>query len=179
MKRLPLKSKVKTGRFVVPYRIYDNVGPHIICLNGVQQSMAMWHSFIRYFSFRYRIVLFDFPGQGKGQILSGSNLVSLDEQVDILHAVIKNTHSNNDLTICTASWGGVVAVAFAAKYPQEVKRLNLASLGTKANQKMMETIKRGVEIDMEDRDKMADTLIDSFGQGLPEKIRRKIINQFK
>jgi len=174
-----MKGKIKTGRFIVPYRVYDNCGPHIICLNGVQQSMAMWHTFTRYFSSNYRIVLFDFPDQGKGQILSGPVLVSLDEQVDILYEVIKTVQLNGNSTICAASWGGVVAVAFASKYQHVVKRLILASLGTKTNEKMTETIKRAFQINMEDRKKMAEMLIESFGQNLPENIKQKIMSQFR
>jgi pimeloyl-ACP methyl ester carboxylesterase len=179
MRTFPIKGKIKTGRFVVPYRVYENSGPHIICLNGVQQSMAMWHTFVRYFFPDYRIVLFDFPDQGKGQILSGPILVSLDEQVDILYEVIKTTHLNSNSTICAASWGGVVAVAFASKHQYVVKRLILASLGTKTNKKMTETIKRAFQINMQDRKRMAEMLIESFGQSLPGNMKQKIMTQFR
>ena len=174
----PIKGEVKMGRFVIPYRLYENEGDHIVCLNGIQQSMAMWHTFVSRFSRQYRIVLFDFPNQGKAQILSGSPSVTLDEQVEILHQVLKITCASKDLILIAASWGGVIAVAFAAKYPNAVKRLMLASLGSKANKKMTETIKKGAEINMENRREIADTLIDSMGKDLPLSMRKKIINQF-
>ncbi len=173
-----IKGEVKMKRFVIPYRLYENEGDHIVCLNGVQQSMAMWQSFIFRFSPQYRIVVFDFPNQGKGRILSGSPSVILDEQVEILYQVLKTTRVSRDFTLFAASWGGVVAVAFASKYPHVVKRLMLGSLGSKANKKMIETIKRGFEINMENRKEMADTLIDSFGKDLPMSFKQKIINQF-
>jgi pimeloyl-ACP methyl ester carboxylesterase len=173
-----IKGEVKMKRFVIPYRLYENGGEHIVCLNGVQQSMAMWQSFIARFSPQYRIVLFDFPNQGKAQILSGSPSVTLDEQVEILRQVLKTTRASRDLILIAASWGGVIAVAFAAKYPHAVKRLMLASLGSKANKKMIETIKRGSEINMENRREIADTLIDSMGKDLPLSIRKKIVSQF-
>ena len=163
---------------MVPYRIYENDGPHIVCLNGVQQSMAMWHSFVLRYAPYYRVVLFDFPNQGKGKIVSGPIFVTLDEQVDILHEVIKATGTNKNVSICSASWGGIVAIAFASRYRNEVKKLCLASLGTKANDKMVETIKKGSQIDPQDRQKMADILIESFGQNLPDNIKKKIVNQF-
>ena len=173
-----IKGEVKIGRFIIPYRLYENEGEHIVCLNGVQQSMAMWQSFISRFSSQYRIVVFDFPNQGKGRIFSGSPCVTLDEQVDILSGVLKATRVSRELTLCSASWGGVVAVAFASRYPQAAKRLMLASLSSRANKNMMETIKKAFEINMENRQEMADTLINSFGGNLPEVIRQKIINQF-
>jgi pimeloyl-ACP methyl ester carboxylesterase len=173
-----IKGEVKMGRFVIPYRLYENEGDHIVCLNGVQQTMAMWHTFVSRFSQQYRIVLFDFPNQGKAQILSGPSSVTLDEQVVILHEIVKVTHTSKDLILIAASWGGVIAVAFASKYPHAVKRLMLASLGSKANKKMIATIKKGAEIDMENRREIADTLINSMGKDLPMSMRKKIINQF-
>jgi len=174
-----VKGTIEFGRFLIPYRIYESQGPHVVCLNGVQQSMAMWHTFVMRYAPHYRIVLFDFPNEGKGKVISGPVFVTLDEQVDILREVIRATGTNKGVTICSASWGGIVALAFASRFHNEVKRLCLASLGTKANDKMVETIKRGSQIDSSDRQKMADTLIESFGQNLPESIKNKIIKQFQ
>jgi pimeloyl-ACP methyl ester carboxylesterase len=172
-----IKDELHTKRFVIPYRVYGNGGPHLVCLNGVQQSMAMWHGFIRRFAPRYRIVLFNFPGQGKGRVLYGSTKASLEEELEIMHEVIKATDVN-DITFCTASWGGVVAMVYAEKYPHMVKRLILGSLTTRANKHMLETIQSGIRIDTNDRRKIADNLINSIGQKLPEVIKRRIIRQF-
>lgn len=173
------KDVIETGRFLVPYRIYENIGPHLVFINGVQQSMAMWHSFISRFAGTYRIVLFDFPNQGKAKVLSGPSKVSLDEQVEILSAVMEKTGISRDGTICSASWGGVIAAAFAAKYRDRIKRLILGSLGTKPNKKMVEIIKKGSGLDMNDRDQMAQTLIKSFGETLPHRFKQGIVNQFR
>jgi len=173
------KDVMKTGRFLVSYRLYGDKGPQLICINGVQQSMAMWRTFVSRFSRDYTIILFDFPNQGKARIVSGPPQVSLEEQVEILVAVMDKTGLSPDATICGASWGGVVAVAFASKYRDRIKRLILAGLGTKPNKKMVETIKNGIGLDMNDRDKMAQTLIGSFGEALPERFKKNIINQFR
>jgi len=173
-----VKGTIELGRFMIPYRIYENEGPHIICLNGVQQSMAMWHTLVLRYAPYYRIVLFDFPNQGKGKVVSGSTFITLDEQVDILREVMKATGINKDVSICSASWGGIIALAFASRYQNKVKQLCLASLGTKANDTMVETIKKGFQVDPQNRQKMADILIESFGKNLPENIKNKIVRQF-
>lgn len=173
-----VKAVLEIGRFSIPYRIYENSGPHVVCINGVQQSMAMWHAFISRFSRAYRIVLFDFPNQGKGKFLSGPKEATLDEQVEILHGVIDKAKVSKDAMMCSASWGGVVAVVFAAKYRDRIKRLTLASLGTKPNSNMVETIMHGSSMDLSDRKRIADTLIKSFGGNLPDHIKQKIIKQF-
>ncbi len=174
-----IKGLIQTERFEIPYRIYDNAGPQVICLNGVQQSMAMWHSFIARFASTYRVVLFDFPGQGKAKFLSGPKFVSLDEQIDILERIVKETKISQHGTIVSASWGGIVAMAFAARHPGAIKKLCLAGLGSKANNRMIETIQKGFKINPNDRQKMAETLIDSFGQDLPDHVKKKIFDQFR
>ncbi len=174
-----MKDVIKTGRFEIPYRLYGNDGPHLVCLNGIQQTMAMWQAVVARFAADYRVVLLDFPGQGKGRSLSGPVRASLDEEADILYEVMKTTRANDDVSLCTASWGGIVALAFASKYPHAVKRLFLGSIGTKPNQKMIETIEKGCSIGTSNREEFADLLIDSFGENLPESIKRKISTQFR
>ena len=174
-----VKGVIVTGRFEIPYRAYENNGPHLICLNGIQQSMAMWQGFVTRFAQDYRIILFNFPGQGKGRTLSGPVRPSLDEEVDIVSQVMKVTHVNHDVSLCTASWGGIVALAFASKHPHAVKRLLLGSIGTRPNQKMIETIKQGRALDLKDRAQIADLIINSFGQKLPASVKKKIGAQFR
>ncbi|MCK5179762.1 MAG: alpha/beta hydrolase [Candidatus Omnitrophica bacterium] len=172
------KRKIEFGRFSIPIRVYGNKGPHLVCVNGVQQSMAMWQNVVTRFSSEYRIALFDFPGQGKAQFISGPQKLSLNEQVDILHEVIKSAEFDNKTTLSTASWGGVVALAFAARYPRMIKQLVLGSIGTQPNKRMVETIRKGLSIDTDNRAEMAEVLIQSFGQNLPVKIKKDITAQF-
>jgi pimeloyl-ACP methyl ester carboxylesterase len=177
--RQPIKGKLSVQRFVVPYRVYGDGERTLVFINGIMQSMAMWHTFVRRFSQRYRIVIFDFPNQGSGRVVAGSFQLSLEEQVDILDAVIKAAGGEDQLTVCSASWGGVVAMVYAARYPQRLKRLILASMGTRPNQKMIETITKGLEMPTVNRLEVAETLIESFGQNLPEAMKNKITRQFQ
>jgi pimeloyl-ACP methyl ester carboxylesterase len=174
-----MKGKLNVQRFVVPYRMYGEGERTLVFINGIMQSMAMWHTFVCRFSRSYRIVVFDFPNQGSGRVVSGSAQLSLDEQVDILDAVIKTAGGEDRLTVCSASWGGVVALAYAARHPQRVKRLILASMGTRPNQKMIEIITKGLEMPTKDRLQVAEILIESFGQYLPATMKHKIISQFQ
>ncbi|MCR4337997.1 MAG: alpha/beta hydrolase [Candidatus Omnitrophica bacterium] len=172
-----IKNQVQVNRFHIPYRVYGNGGPHVVCLNGVQQSMAMWQSFVNQFAKDYRILLFDFPGQGKAQVDMGPVNASIDEQVEILHEVIKASNVH-DITICSASWGGVVALAFVSKYPHLTKRLLLGGMGTKPSKTMIEIIKKGCSMDENNREEMAKMLIESFGVNLPEEMKARISRQF-
>jgi pimeloyl-ACP methyl ester carboxylesterase len=174
------KGKLNFQRFVVPYRVYGEGKCNLVFINGIQQSMAMWHSFVHRFSQHYRIVLFDNPNQGGGRIVSGSFHLPLDEQVDILGAVIDATTSADDqLHLCSASWGGVIAIAYAVRYPERLSSLILASIGTRANQRMIDIITKGLQQMTQDRLQVAETLIDCVGQDLPPAMKNRIINQFQ
>jgi len=141
--------------------------------------MAMWHSFVRRFSRSYRIILFDFPNQGGGRVVSGSPYLSLGDQVDILTAVIDATGVHGQLSVCAASWGGVVALAYAVRYPNRLKSLILASIGTRANQKMVDMITRGLATPGFDRLKVAESIIENFGRDLPAAMKKRIVGQFQ
>jgi len=175
----PVKGKLAVERFIVPYRVYGMGDDTLVFINGVQQSMAMWHSFVRRFSGFYRIVLFDLPHQGAGRIVTGPLDLSLEEQVEILSAVIDKTGGAKPLTICSASWGGVIAMAYAIRNPQRLKSLILASMGTRANQKMIDMISQGLEGRVKDPLEVAATLIEGIGPDLPEPMKKKIISQFR
>ena len=139
----------------------------------------MWHSFVCRFSQSYRIVLFDFPNQGAGRIVEGSPNLSLDEQVDILDAVINATIGEDHVSVCSASWGGVVALAYAVRHPQRLKSLILASIGTRANQKMVEMISEGLDMPVIDRRRVAECIIENFGKELPAAMKNRIVSQFE
>ena len=173
------KGKLTIQRFVVPYRVYGAGAQTLVFINGVQQSMAMWHSFVRRFKESYRIVLFDLPNQGGGRVVTGSAHLSLEEQVDILTAVIEATSARDLLTVCSASWGGVIAMAYAVRYPRRLMSLILASMGTRANQKMIDMISQGLQSPVKDPLEVAESLIEGIGQDLPVAMKNKIVSQFQ
>ena len=92
------KGELNSGRFVVPYRVYGETGRLIVCVNGAQQTMAVWKSVVSYFFKDYRIVLFDFPGQGRARVLSGPTAISFDEQLDVLYQVVLAQKSKRHFT---------------------------------------------------------------------------------
>jgi pimeloyl-ACP methyl ester carboxylesterase len=175
----PVKGKLTVQRFIVPYRVYGAGNHSLVFVNGVQQSMAMWYSFVRRFSGTYRIVLFDLPNQGAGRTVTGPVGLSLQEEVDILSAVIDAVGGAAPVTLCSASWGGVIAMAYAVDHSDRLKSLILASMGTRPNQRMVEMILRGLQTPVKDPIEIAETMIEGMGQDLPPAMKSKIINQFR
>jgi pimeloyl-ACP methyl ester carboxylesterase len=175
------KGKLGLGRFRVAYRIYGCSGPFVICVNGAQQTMASWHAAVLKFSGSYRILLYDAPGQARGSILSGSAAVNIDEQVevlrDLIHAILG---MRDDLHLVGASWGAVIAAIYAARYPDRVKFLLLASFGLQPSPQMMKVVEGARELYFsEHRSDGAKLIIDTFGQRLSEENKRRMILQFQ
>ncbi len=175
------KGKLNLGRFRVAYRIYGRSGPFIICVNGAQQTMASWHAAVLKFAGSYRILLFDAPGQARGSILSGSAAVSIDEQVEVLrnliHAILGKQES---LHLVGASWGAVIAAIYAARYPDRIKFLLLASFGLQPSPQMMKVVEGARQLYFsEHRSDGAKLIIELFGQRLAEENKRRMILQFQ
>jgi pimeloyl-ACP methyl ester carboxylesterase len=175
------KGKLTFGRFRISYRIYGKSGPFIICVNGAQQTMASWHTAVAKFSDSYRLLLYDAPGQARGSISSGSVLVSIDEQVDVLHHLINEILGTEEsLHLVGASWGAVVAAIYAAKYPERVNFLLLASFGLRASPKMLSVMEEARKLYIsEQKSNGAQLIINMFGQRLAEENKRKMIRQFE
>jgi len=149
-------------------------------VNGAQQTMAAWRPIVNYFSKDYRLLLFDFPGQGRAQIISGSAVVALDEQVEVLHQVLSAQNAPEKSTVAGASWGGVVVAAFASRFPHLVDKIILASFGIRVNEKLVQAIKEGQKLNgTATGEQVAGVIIKYFGQHLNESFKKKMYDQFR
>lgn len=174
------KGSVRLDRFVVPYRVYGEVEKTLVCVSGAQQTMAVWRSFISYFVKDYSLVVYDTPGQGRSPILSGPPAVSLDEQVEALHHIVRETHQYEPVHFAAASWGTIVAAAYAARYPAAVDKLILGSFGVKPSKTMLEVIREGKQLYDENKGpEIAHLMIEKFGQYIPDSYKTRIIEQFR
>ncbi len=174
------KGELKIDRFMVPFRVYGESGQFFVCVNGVQQTMAAWKSVVNYFSQRYRIVLFDMPGQGRAKILSGPKDVAVNEQVQVLHQILTSQNASGKCIVAGASWGGIVVAIFASRYPSMVDKLILASFGIKTSEKLLAVIREGMRLHKNGRtDEVAGIIIKYFGEHLSASFKKRVHDQFK
>jgi len=96
-----------------------------------------------------------------------------------LDTMVKATRGARLPIICSASWGGVVALAYAARHPDRLKSLILASMGMKANQAMIELITNGLAMPSKDGSTVGETVIKGVGQELPDAMKGRILGQFQ
>jgi len=176
-----VSGELNYDRFKVPYRKYGSSNKAIVCLSGAKQTMSAWRSFISYFHHEYSVVVFDMPGQGRSEVLSGAAGVSLDEQIDVLNQIVLAALDETvvEKFVFGGSWGSIVAAAYADRHPGVFDKVILGSFGTKPNMVLNSIIGQvqtmigdGCEKDI------APMMIDKFGQYIPEILKRQIIMQF-
>ena len=168
-------------RFKVPYRKYGSANKAIVCLSGAKQTMSAWRSFISYFHHEYSVVIFDMPGQGRSEILSGAAGVSLDEQLEVLNQIVLETLNEPIIEkfVFGGSWGSIVAAAYADRHPDVFDKVILGSFGTKPNMVLSSIIDQVQVMIGEGYEKdIAPMMIEKFGQYIPEILKRQIITQF-
>ncbi len=164
--KLLQKHKLEVGRFSVPYAITGGNGTALFAINGAQQTMASWISLLKYFTkhSELRLVLMDFPGQGRAEINEGSPEVNLEEQLEVLRAVTEEVSPDEPFFLIGGSWGGVVAAGFSARYPDRVSKLILGSFSTSPNEAIQKVLSKGQELfEQNHLEEVANLLIDGFG----------------
>lgn len=174
------RGEITVGRFLIPYRLFGQGSRFMVCVNAAQQTMAAWRPVVNYFSKDYRLLLFDFPGQGRAQINSGSAVVALDEQVEVLHQVLSAQNASEKSIVAGASWGGIVVAVFAARFPHLVDKIILASFGIRVNEKLVQAIRAGQQLNgTATGEQVAGVIIKYFGQHLNDAFKKKMYDQFK
>jgi pimeloyl-ACP methyl ester carboxylesterase len=175
-----VKGELVIGRFLVPYRIYGEAEQTIVCISGAKQTMAAWRSFVSHFVASYSIVVFDLPGQGRASILSGAPGITFEEQIDVLHSIIKATTPDRPATLVGASWGTIVSAALAARHPELIEKMILGSFGAKPSKEIVDVIRAGQSLfDGDKTEEIAPLMIEKFGQNISESHKQQMISQFK
>jgi pimeloyl-ACP methyl ester carboxylesterase len=175
------KSVLTVDRFEIPYMLFGEGPRLLICVNGMQQTMASWRSLVRCFTARasYRVALFDFPNQGRGRCLRGDARVDVVEQVRVLGAVADALSPDAPVALLGGSWGAVVAAAYAARRPDRVTRMVLGSFQVRANARLREIARQGRALVEAGRcGELGDLFMAAFGAHLPPQWQRSIVTQF-
>ncbi len=174
-----VKGSLNIGRFEVPYRRYGDSDHLLMCVSGALQTMAIWRTVVKRFAERYTVVIFDMPGIGRSEITSGGAHVTVQEQLETVHALIEENQTGGEVTLAGSSWGTAIAAAYAALRPDEVQHLILSSFGMKANSVMEDIVRRALVLYHEgDYARGADLILEMFGGQIGEAYRRQIIAQF-
>ena len=175
-----VKGVVEQGRFRVPYRCYGDQENVLLCVSGALQTMAVWRTVARRFSSNFTVIVFDMPGVGRGEILSGPARVGVGEQLAVVDAVLEAAAPQGGLTLAGSSWGTALAAAYAAQYPDRVQQLVLSSFGLRTNDALAQVVALAEQA-YADRDyaRGSDILLAMVGPRISDAYKRQVIAQFE
>lgn len=105
------------------YEVHGDMTRPFILLNGVMMSTKSWTPFVEEFKEHNTLIMIDFLDQGQSS-KAGDFKYSQDFQVEMLKAFLDFLKLKS-LPIVGISYGGEVALQFAAKYGSYVERLVL------------------------------------------------------
>ena len=105
---------------------YEDIGSGepLLLLNGIFMSCDSWLDFIAPLSNNNRLLLLDFVDQGKSGKASSDYDISM--QADLLEAFLDELGLET-VNLAGVSYGGQVAIIFAASRPGRVDKLFLAN----------------------------------------------------
>jgi homoserine O-acetyltransferase len=106
-----------------------------VCGNGVDPTPGWWEAVAgrgrALDTTRFQIVGCDFIGGGRGSDGRPERIVSTHDQADSIAAVLDEIGIDRVHAVVGASYGGMVALAFAERYPDRLNRLVVIGAGHK------------------------------------------------
>ena len=111
---------------------YDNqaLGPVVLFIHGIASAKEIWN---RQYNLLekggYRVIGVDLRGHGSSSNPEG--VCTVDDHLADLCETLENIDISQKINIVGHSFGAVLAVKFAEKYPEKVNKLLLASLPVK------------------------------------------------
>jgi len=96
----------------------EGSGPPVLLLHGFAEDGRIWDGLVPRLSTHCRLLVPDLPGSGQSELLPG------EPSIDALADAIKAFSDQLGLEACVIighSMGGYIALAFAEKYPEQLK----------------------------------------------------------
>lgn len=113
------------------YRVDGNSSaPTVVLLHSIATHSEMWAPQVAIWSSVYRVVRIDLPGHGDSPEPVGE--MTMESYADAVNQVL-NELAAPEVSLVGLSLGGMIAQAFALKYPDKVRSLVLAHSGAKTD----------------------------------------------
>lgn len=113
-------------------------GPWIL-LRGLTRESRHWGAFATLLAAREGVMPIDLPGNGT-QAHARSPL-AVDAYVDLLRAEVQQRGARAPYRVLAMSLGGMVATAWALRYPEEIERLVLVNTSMRPHSRVYERLR--------------------------------------
>lgn len=124
------------------YEAYGK-GPAVILLHGFLESSNMWQKLIPKLALQHTVIIIDFPGHGKSEVISEIHTMEL--LAEAVHELLQTLHIKN-ATFIGHSMGGYVALAYAEIYDKVEKLILLNSSPAADSEERKENRDRSLKI---------------------------------
>ncbi|HEY46876.1 MAG: hypothetical protein AMJ88_06970 [Anaerolineae bacterium SM23_ 63] len=114
---------IETGE-IQQYYETTGEGTPLVLVHGAFVDLHMWDPQVEHFADRYQVICYDLRGHGKTGPSSASKY-RMEMFADDLRALLEALDVQQTI-LCGLSLGGMIAQAFAVKYPSMLKALVLA-----------------------------------------------------
>ncbi|MCD6488280.1 MAG: alpha/beta fold hydrolase [Desulfurococcales archaeon] len=132
---------IRTNDIITYYEVYGEGYP-LVLIHGAWSDHGVWRPQIEYFSRSYKVIVYDLRGLGRTD-RSKTREYSLELFVDDLKALLEALSIEKPI-ICGRSLGGLIAQAYAIKYPR-LKALILANTSPITPLSLSDKIRRYLE----------------------------------
>ncbi|PIO00506.1 hypothetical protein COT72_02260 [archaeon CG10_big_fil_rev_8_21_14_0_10_43_11] len=114
-------------------------GTPLVFIHGLTASHKAWSAQVEHFKKQYRTITYDLRGHAQSSSAKGA--YSIEQMADDLNALL-NALNIKKPVLCGLSLGGMIAQAYAVKYPQKLSALVLSDTLTKEPFGMLETLEQ-------------------------------------
>lgn len=115
--------------------------PTIICFHGLGSTNLSFLEIGELLKDKYHIISIDLPGHGRTPVFENDEDYGIPNLIKWVSDVIKLLNKDN-FYILAHSWGGCIALHYAAKYPKKVKKILLLDGGYHQKQTIYDYFKK-------------------------------------
>lgn len=108
-------------------------GRPLVLAHGFGASLDMWWPQVEALSQRHRLIVWDARGHGASSAPSDPTAYSMSALAGDLRALLEALDAVEDTTIGGMSWGGQIALQYAAEHPEETRELILSDSTTRGD----------------------------------------------
>lgn len=125
----------------------EGKGKAVILVHGFSENNNIWKYQFKKLKEKFFVIAPDLPGSGKSEMLEGK--ITIEDYADVVKTIADaelNNKNENQFTLIGHSMGGYITLAFAEKYPQQLRAFGLFHSSAYADDEAKkEARKKGIE----------------------------------
>ncbi len=138
----PTMKRAKGDGIEIQLAIWEGERDNVLCVHGLTANSRCWDRIASALSPDYRVLAVDLRGRGLSDKPEKGYFV--EQHVRDIHSVVEDL-GLKEVHLMGHSLGAFVSLAFAARYPQKVKKLILVDAGGPVTQGQWDKIEMGIK----------------------------------